>query len=293
MEKGPQRRGEPCVEGVGILSERSAAALRAALGSFLCDHRFSAVRAVVRGDAVSPPKLTRDAPIADILHPVEIVFLESLGDELYPAVAHCVDRGTRKRLHFDEPLKRSLRLDSGSAAVAGADIVNMILDGDKAALLLEIGDDLLSRLISVHSRVSRIVVGDLRVVGEHIENLEPVTLADLEVVGVVSGSDLHAARSEIALDILVGDNGDSSADKREDEHFSDDVLITLVVRVNRNRRIAEKGFGACRCDLDISASVLERIADMPKCPGCSSYSTSASEIDVRHFGHQFIILFPR
>ena len=87
---------------------------------------------------------------------------------------------------------------------------------------------------------------------------------DLEVVRVMRGGDLNDTGSEVYLDIIIGDNGYLSVDKRQDERLADDVLISFIVRVDGDGGIAEQGLGSGRCKLKIAASVLERIAKMPE-----------------------------
>ena len=42
-------------------------------------------------DPVTPPKLAADAPITDILHPVQIDLGELLGDDGYPSFPHSLN----------------------------------------------------------------------------------------------------------------------------------------------------------------------------------------------------------
>src|SRR5205807_8986650 len=121
--EGPERRAEPGVEDVGLLDERGAAT-GGALGRVLArDDGLAARLARPDGDAVAPPELARDAPVADVLHPREVRVLPLLRDEARPAVAHRGRRGERERLYPDEPLARDERLDDGPATVADPDPV--------------------------------------------------------------------------------------------------------------------------------------------------------------------------
>ena len=60
---------------------RGRAALRARRDVVDRRDRLAARVAVVHGDAVAPPQLARDAPVADVLHPVEVDVLPALGVE--------------------------------------------------------------------------------------------------------------------------------------------------------------------------------------------------------------------
>ena len=105
------------------------------------------------GDLVAPPELAGDAPVVDILHPVIIGLAEALGHELDAPVAHGLDGGLGQRLHLDEPLRARHRLDRRTAAVARADIMIIRFGLDEVALLLEIGQNGLARLVAVEAVV--------------------------------------------------------------------------------------------------------------------------------------------
>ena len=60
---------------------------------------------------MSPPQLTADTPVLDVLHPVTIGVLELRGIELDLIVHHRRQSDGRQVLHLQEPLHRELRLD--------------------------------------------------------------------------------------------------------------------------------------------------------------------------------------
>ena len=74
----PQAAGKPRIQHVLVLRNLCAAAPRALLRHLHRDGHLAAVAAVVRRDAVPPPQLARDTPVADVLHPVEIYRLAAL-----------------------------------------------------------------------------------------------------------------------------------------------------------------------------------------------------------------------
>ena len=56
-----------------------------------------------------------------------------------------------------------------------------------------------------------------------------------EVVGVVRRGDLNNAGTELHVNIVVGDYRYLAVGQRELNHFADDVLVALVVRVYSQR----------------------------------------------------------
>ena len=77
---------------------------------------------------MAPPELARDAPVADVLHPVEERLVPVVGDELDAAFVHRVHGFVGQRLGFHEPLRGDQRLHDGAAAIALADGQRVRLD---------------------------------------------------------------------------------------------------------------------------------------------------------------------
>src|SRR3990172_10887176 len=108
---------------VGVLSQglRAAmgAALRVAHGIVQRRHGLPpTVGAVPDGDAMAPPELPADTPVADVLHPVLVGAGEVLRHDADLAIAHDAKSRLRQRPRTDPPLQTDARLDDSVAAVA-------------------------------------------------------------------------------------------------------------------------------------------------------------------------------
>ena len=101
------------------------------------------------------------------------------------------------------------------------------VDVDKVALLFEVGNNGLSRLVAVHA-VILAAVYDLRVLVDALDLLKVMAQADLIVVRVMAGRHLNGAGAEAELDIVVRDDGQLAPDKREDSVLADKVLILFI-----------------------------------------------------------------
>ena len=188
-----------------------------ALGGVLpADGHLAAVGAVPHGDLMTPPQLAADAPVVDVLHPVQIGLGEAVGDELGLPLLHHPDGLLSQRLHLDEPLGGDDGLHVVVTAVAGAHIVAVRLGLDQIALLLQILYNGLAALIAVHALVLAAVGVDHTVVIQDPDGLQVVAQAHLEVVGVVCRGHLHRAGAEAQLHILVGHNGDLTVHNGQD-----------------------------------------------------------------------------
>ena len=144
------------------------------------------------------------------------------------------------------------------AAVAVADLVVDVLDVVEVAARLEVLDDRLAALPAVHAAV--LLAGELvhvGVVGHDVYLGESMALADEEVVRVVRGSYLHDAGAELAVDVVVADDGYLAPGERQDDRLPDEVHVALVLRVHGNCRVARESLGARRRHHDV---VLVRLA---------------------------------
>ncbi len=233
--EGPQTGGEPGVQDVGVLVP-ALAARRLLVGA---DADDLARGAVPDGDAVAPPELARDAPVVEVVDPVEVPLLHLLRVDRDPAVADRVTGGLRERADLDPPLHGQARLDGGLAARAVADGVDVgPLLGDDPALGAQRGDDGGAGLEAVQA-LEGAVGGDDGVLVHHGDGGQVVPLADLEVVRVVGGRHLDGAGAELGVDVLVGDDGDGALGQRQLDELADQVLVALVLGVDGDGGVAE------------------------------------------------------
>src|SRR5580704_19120178 len=129
--KGQQSRGKPGVEHIRDLLQLCAAALRALRRSFARDDYFLAAFTCPRRNAMSPPQLARDAPVVDVVHPVQVNLFVVLRNDCDLAAFYGLNYFLRQRLNLDEPLLGQTRLDYGSAAVALAEGERVVFFGDE------------------------------------------------------------------------------------------------------------------------------------------------------------------
>ena len=213
---------------------------------------------------MAPPELTGNAPILDVIHPIEINLAHPLRDKLHRAITHDIDRGLCKRLHFDEPLLGNARLDRGVAAVARADIVLHRLDLDEISARLQIFDDFFAALVNIHARIFAARFCHMAVVRHHVDDFEIVPQANLKVVRVVGGRNFHHAGSEIHFHIFIRDQRDFLIDQGQDQFFAHQAPIALILRMDGHGRIAEHCFRTSGCKLNIAAAIRKRVAHMPE-----------------------------
>ncbi|CCX38695.1 uncharacterized protein BN452_00310 [Clostridium sp. CAG:1013] len=213
---------------------------------------------------MTPPQLTGDAPVLDVLHPVVVGLFHTLGDEANGAVLHHVNGGAGQGLHLHEPLSGHTGLHHSVAALAGTHIVLDGLDLNEVAALFQILNDLLTGIQTGHTGVLATVFVDGTVLVHHVDDGQVVALAHLEVVGVVGGGNLHHASAEVHFHVLVGDHRDLTAHQGQDHVLAHQVLVPLVLGMDCHGSIAQHGLRTGGSQFHIAGAVGQRIPQVPE-----------------------------
>ena len=203
-------------------------------------------------DAVAPPELAADAPILDVLEPVEVglrpAFRVELDDARSDGALGFVDLRVA-----DEPLFAETRFDRHIGAFG-------VAHGVLVGLGLHQGAEFLEQLLGHRAGLETFDAGERtrvsvhRTVGiHHVDDREVVALADIEVGAVVGRGDLQHARAEILLDGRVADDRDLGAREGAPDVLADKVLVALVVGVDRHGGVAGDGFRTRGRDFEESA----------------------------------------
>ena len=213
---------------------------------------------------MTPPQLTGDTPVVYILHPAGIGLGEALRNKLDLALVDDTDCILCERCHLDEPLCGGNRLDNRTAAVAGADIVLVILDLNQGSCCIQICDDLLAAFHTVKTLVLAAVFIDGGIVVEYQNLLQIMALTHLEVVRVMARRNLNAAGTELHLNVLVCEDRDLTVHQRQNRLLADQMGIALIVRVDGYTGIAHIGLRTGGCDNQGFIRARNRIADVPQ-----------------------------
>ena len=93
----------------------------------------------------------------------------------------------------------------------------------------------------------------------HVDGVEAVALADLEVVVVVAGRHLQGARAELRVHGVVGDHRQEAAQNRKHGRAADQVGVPVVVRVHGDRRVAQQRLRPGRRYRQVVVAVLQPV----------------------------------
>ena len=259
----PQCRTEPGVQNILILMEVVSAALRAGLRHVVCHHQFTALIAVVRRNPVSPPQLTGNAPVVNIVQPIQINFLKSCRNVLQLSGSCRLDGRFCQIFHLYEPLIRQHRLNGVVAAVTFTHRNDHIFRLNQITGLFQLLYPRLPALITVHAFVfaGQLVHGGIFI--HAAQDFKIVTGTHLEVVRVVCRRNLHRTGSLLRIRILICNHRNLPVQNRQVYVLAHQVLISLIAWMNRNGNIAEHGFRT-RCGHDNSFSAIHsRVAEIP------------------------------
>ena len=165
---------------------------------------------------MSPPQLARDAPVVDVVHPVQIDLAIIFRNDRDLAALHRFDGAVGQRLDLDEPLLGQARLDHRPAAIALAERERVILFSNQEALFLQIGHHALARFEAVETRVRAGVLVHVRVLVHHVDLRQIVAQSGLKIVGIVRRRHLHRAGAELRLREFVGDDRNLAIHQRNE-----------------------------------------------------------------------------
>ena len=168
--------------------------------------------------------------------------------------------------HFttNEPLLGDVGLDDIFTSVAVPDLMHMLLYINQKALFFEFFDDFRTSSQTLLSfELAGIVVKNPLLVKNGNE-LQIVTFSNFIVVWIMCRSNLDHTGTKLHIDMGICDDWYLSSYKWKCHFFTNEMLVTLILRVHHNRRIAEVGFRSRRCNDHFAASITKRIAYMIK-----------------------------
>ena len=167
--------------------------------------------------------------------------------------------------HRHVPLLGKHRLDDFASAGNARDHVADLLLAHEEAFSLEIRENRLAGREAVHADILRGgVFVDFRVLSQDGDAGEVVAATDLEVVEVVSRSDLHAAGSIFTVHVRVRDDRNVAVAEGKANPLPDEVLVAVVLRMHGNCRIAEESLGPGSRHDHVLRSVNAGVADFPE-----------------------------
>ena len=184
-----------------------------------------------------------------------------------PFLFHRLDRRFRERLYLDKPLGREEGLDGAATTIAVAERHGVVTLFHQLPFLAQVLKNGFSSLEAVKTLIGRGPFRHHPVLVDDFHYLKPVPSSNLEIGGVMSGSDFQRPCPEIRIDSIVGD--DRHLTKRCDRQQNlpaDHLLESLVCRIDGDGDVAGNRFRTCRGDNDSAFLANEWVQYVEKTP---------------------------
>ena len=141
-----------------------------------------------------PPDLTADAPVLNILHPVEIGLRPAFGIEFDFAFPNRRNRRFCQLFHVAEPLTADQRFNRHIAAFGKSHRVTDRFNFGQQAELIQLCNHLFPRRKAIHTG--------------KLDHRQIVTLPDRKVIRVMCRCDFYTAGTLFRVGVLIGNNRD-------------------------------------------------------------------------------------
>ena len=260
----PQRGTEPGLEHIRVLRQLGRAAMRALYRSLTRNGNLLTIAAMPRGNPMPPPQLARNAPIADVAHPLKIFGAPVFRQDHDVAALDGSDGRLCQWLHLYKPLRRGARFDNGAATVACPHRMCVLGDLIEQAGRIQVRHNSFSRLETVQSRIGSCRGAHFCVIGHDVDFRQFVPAPDFEIVRIVRWGDFYGARPKLAVHDKIVDDWNFPVHQRKKNHFADQMLIAGVARMNGHGGIAEHRFGPRRRNHNKFVRPHDRVANMPE-----------------------------
>ena len=240
--KSPQLRREPGIQNVLILMDMMTAALWTDIGVFHKSILPATIIAVEHRNAVSPPKLPGDIPVAEILHPSEVGLSPTLWVEGNLTVFNYLRCRLFELINGNKPLLREPWLKSCAAAVAMHNGVIKIFNVIKQAVLFKPSNNSLTSLISIKTRELTIAINNNSMFIKDVDLLKVMSLTHSKVIRVMSWSYLNKTGTKACVNMPVRENWNLSINNGQNNGLSNKICLFWILRRNSYASITQHGF---------------------------------------------------
>ena len=191
---------------------------------------------------MSPPNLTGDTPITDIIHPVCIGFSKTFRHELCSSIFNTVNSRLHERFHFDKPLFGNQRLNNCTAALAMSDSMGMVFNLYQEPLRFKFTNKIFAALVTFLPDIFSSFLCHLAIHADYYDALQIMAHTHFKVVRVMGRCNLHGTGSEFQVNIRIGNDRNNPIGQRQPQGFADKMAIALILRINGYSSITKHRF---------------------------------------------------
>ena len=118
---------------------------------------------------------------------------------------------------------------------------------------------------------------------QDIDHLQPVAATNIKVIEIMGRGDFDGTGALFHIGILIGNDRDQAIHDRQANHFPHQITITVIIGVNRHRRIPQHGFRPASCNGDEGIlHPFNRVFEVP----VMAVDLFLLNLKVRNRGHQ-------
>ena len=148
--------------------------------------------AIVSRYSVTPPELSGNTPVTDILKPVKISLCVGFRNKFQFACFDCINCRLCHFFHSNKPLRFDHRLYCCLTSVMGTNRMCNIFDTAEITLGIKICNNLLSGLITVKACIFAAKLVDGTIIIHHIDFRQIMSLTNLKIVRVMGRCNLNS-----------------------------------------------------------------------------------------------------
>ena len=202
---------------------------------------------------MAPPKLTRNAPVLNVVHPLVVSVHPVFWHKAHLARVHRVNGFLRNAfasgvlradfVHSHKPLVCEHWLHHLAGACANGQHQFVGLDFNQQALFFQVFDHGLAGYKAVHALIGfwAVFIHSGRQCEDGDEG-QVVAHGTCVVVGIVGARDLHATGAKFTVNKVVCNDGDLAIAQRQIHFFAHQMFVAFVFGVNGQRTIGQHGF---------------------------------------------------
>ena len=211
---------------------------------------------------MSPPQLTADTPVLDVLHPVTVCILELRRIELQVVIHNRSQSDLCQVFHLQEPLHRQFRFDRhiGTFRVTYLIFISFYLFQQAGSF--QVFFDLCTNIETIHADIQAGSLAQCSIIVEDIDGRQVIFLAQHIVVYVMGRSYFQATCTEFDIYIIVLDNRDHTVYQRNNHLLTFQVLIFRVVRIDTHSGIAHDRFRTGSCNNGVTVFPFDFITEV-------------------------------
>ena len=191
---------------------------------------------------MSPPQLTADTPVLDVLHPVAIGIL-ILGRIEFQFVIHYRRQcHICKMLHLEKPLHRKLRLYNHVGTLGIPYLIGIGFHLIQQAGSIQVFFNLFTNIKAIHTDIKTGSLAQCTIIVEDIDAWQVILFTQHIVVHIMRRSYFQATCTELNIYIIIFDYRDHTIYQRNDYSLTFQPFILRVVRIDTHSGITHDRF---------------------------------------------------